>query len=57
MHTEFIVTNITFTIKKIHMYILTISYQEQEHLEHRKKKTEKSGIITIFFYYKGVHKK
>lgn len=38
MHTEFIVTNITFTIKKIHMYILTISYQEQEHLEHRKKK-------------------
>ena len=56
MHTEFIVTNITFTIKKIHMYILTISYQEQEHLE-QKKTPQKSGIITILFYYKGVHKK
>lgn len=38
------------------MYILTISYQVQEHLEHGKKK-EKSGIITISFYYKEVHKK
>ena len=37
------------------MYILTISYQEQEHLE--QKKPEKSGIITVLFYYKGVHKK
>ena len=38
------------------MYILTISYQEQEHLE-RRKKTEKSEIITTLFCYKGVHKK
>ena len=56
MHTEFIVTNITFTIKK-NTHVHTYNKLSRARTPGTKKTPQKSGIITILFYYKGVHKK